>query len=120
MTVPIFSKEYVLVPSWNDEILSITTFFRDSDATDPVKRIVIPAGVWIVAVDDESRFSLTPVLYRNGREKEYESIPSVGRFQVQSESGAELAFRLSGIPNTNDAKAYRVGVTLTRLGGFEV
>lgn len=120
MTDPIFSKVYVLAPSWNETELVVLTNYQDAGASDPRKRIIVPPGVWMCHLDDETRFVVTPVLVRAGYEIEYASIPSAASFQVQTESEAELYFRLSGTPNTNDNRTSRVGVVLNRMGGSEV
>jgi len=96
------------------------TGFRDTDSASPASHIVIPPGVWLVRVDNESRFNMVPVLIRGGRDREQINVGAISSatFQVQTEAAAEMYFRLSAEPNTNDQAVYRMGVTMTRLGGF--
>lgn len=120
MTEPIFSKAHVLGPSYGETILTVRSAFQDAGSSDPMKRITVPAGVWMCYVNNETRFRVTPVLSRAGYERTYESIVDTASFQVQTETDAEIHFVLSGTPNTNDNRITRAGVVLTRMGGFDI
>lgn len=124
MTSPIdtraVSREYILIPTWNDNVARVSTSYRDSDSTDPVHRMVIPPGVWVVDVDNEYRLNVTPVMTRNGRDKTFDAIISDDSFQIQTESQAELVISLSVTPNTNDQATARIGVIMTRMAGFDI
>ena len=120
MTEPIFSKVHILAPQWEDTVLAVRTGWQDAGASDPLKRIIVPPGIWMCHLDDETRFAITPVLVRNGYEITYETIPSAASFQVQTDTQAEMYFTISGLPNTNDNRTTRVGVVLNRMGASEV
>lgn len=122
MVGPSFSQEYVLQPMWNSVNAQVMEGFRDKESSSPSWHISIPAGVWLVRVDNESRFSVTPRLIRNDNYHNQKQIRGRGSggFQIQTENTAEMLFKIEGgPPNTNDQAISRIGVTLTRMGGFK-
>lgn len=112
-----FVIEKILQPQWNQTTLYVMSEYRDTEVKTPEIMIGVPQGVWVMRVTNETRFSVTPVLVRAGREIELDPVVSVGMVDIVTESDAEMSFKISGTASVLDNRSTRVGVTLFRLSG---
>ena len=120
MTTPNLSalmpRSIVLQPAWADMVASVLPTYRDSTVSDPVHRVRIPAGVSIIRVTEDTRFTATAKYMRGGVERELGVVSGSATFEVSTEVDIEMWFEWSGTPNTNDRATARLGVIIYPMG----